>query len=401
MGAHNILDQLIQKQAELSGLVATLANEGRAANEDEKGKLQALKTDIDAIKSGWESDGRRAFLAGLSRGDEGRKLILKSGDSFADCFKGSYDPDHEKTDLSKYLRGYLTGDWGGAPLELKTMASSAAGAILPTPISGRIIDRVRNAATVFRAGAVTVPMSTATLKLARLTGDVTAGWYSESGAISESDATLDSVTLTARRMSVLVRVANELLEDSDPSVSAIIENSIAEAMALELDRVALIGTGTAPEPKGIQNFSGINTVASIGTPTFDDYIDAIYELRLDNHEANAVINSVRTAKTLAKLKTGLSGDVTPLVMPAEYAALTRLVTNQLPTNLGGGTNESISIVGNFEHLMIGLRANISIEVSREADDVFSKNQTLIRATFRGDVQLSQAAAFCLMSGITA
>lgn len=244
-------------------------------------------------------------------------------------------------------------------------------------------------------------MTAATLKLARRTGDVTAGWYAEAAAISESDVTLDAVTLTARKMGVLVRINNELLEDSDPSVSAIIENSIAEAMALELDRVGLIGTGTAPEPKGVQNLSGINTVTGIGNPTSDEFIDAIFELRLDNYEPNAVINSVRTAKTLAKLKTGLSGDVTPLVMPADYAALTRLGTNQLLANLGGGTNESISIVGNFSHLMISLRPNISVEVSREADDVFSKDQTLIRATWRGDVQLSQAAAFCLMSGITA
>jgi HK97 family phage major capsid protein len=127
----------------------------------------------------------------------------------------------------------------------------------------------------------------------------------------------------------------------------------------------------------------------------------MYECLLDNYTPNAVINAVRTGKTLAQLKTGLSGDKTPLVMPAEYAALTRLVSNQVPTNLGAGTNEALAFVGDFRELLIGLRANISIEVSRDADTAFAKDQTMIRATWRGDVQVARATAFCLMSGITA
>lgn len=401
--ADNSYLQIVEKHAALSAMLAKIADEDRKPTDAEKSELSKLRSDIDAIKSAWEAEGRKRFLDSLQKSESSNnKLVLKASDSFADLAKGSYDPDHERASISRYLRGYITGDWGNAPLELKTMASSAAGAILPTPISARVIDLARNASTVFRAGAVTVPMTAATLKLARLTGDVTAGWYSEAGAISESDATLDSVTFTARKMGVLVRVNNELLEDSAPGVDSIIENSIAQAVALELDRVALIGSGTPPEPKGLKNVSGINTVASVGTPTsYDKWLDAIYEVRLDNYEPNAVINAVRTAKTLAQLKTGLTSDKTPLVAPADYAALSKFATNQLPVNLGAGTNESISVVGKFDELMIGLRSNMSIEVSREANDVFAKDQTLIRCTWRGDVQVSRATAFCLMSGILA
>jgi len=397
----NEYEVLVTKQGEMSGIIAKLADEGRGPTDEEKVRLAALKSDIEKINADFASDGRKAFLAGFKPANDS-KLVLKSSDKFADVFKGAYDPEHENASVSKYLRGYLTGDWNGAPLELKTMASSAAGAILPTPIASRVIDLARNQATVFRAGAQTIPMNAATLKLARLTGDVTAAWYAEAGAISESDATLDSVTFTARKMAVLVRINNELLEDSQPGVDAIIENSIAQAIALKLDSAALVGSGTAPEPRGLQNVSGINTVTSVGTPaSYDKYLDAIYEVRLDNYEPNAVINAVRTGKTLAKLKTGLSSDNTPLVLPADYAALNRLVTNQIPTNLGAGTNEALAFVGDFRQIMIGLRSNISIEVSREADDAFSKDQTFVRAIFRGDVQVARATAFCVMSGITA
>jgi len=400
----NQYTEAVSLQTELTGLIAKAAADSRELSDNEKTRVLEIQTKSAEIQTAAleNSDGRRAFLAGVEKSDRAGGLVLKSSDSFADTLKGTYDTAHDRASISKFLRGYLTGDWGNAVLEQKTMSSSALGAIIPTPISGRIIDLARNASTVMRSGASVVPMTTSTLKLARLTGDVTAGWYSESGAITESDATLDSVTLTARRMSVLVRVANELLEDSAPGVDAVIESSIAQAMGLELDRVALIGTGTAPEPRGLQNVSGVNTVASVGTPAdYSKFLDAIYEVRLDNYEPGGIINSVRTAKTLSKLYTGISGDKTPLMMPADYSDLTRLASNSVPVNLGAGTNESLAFVGDFSQLMIGLRSNIQIEVSREASDAFSKNQTFIRAIWRGDVAVTKATAFCLMSGITA
>ena len=391
--------EAVQIHAELTGIIAKAAAESRELSELERNRVTEIQTKSAEIQAAAvdASEGRRAFLAGVEKSDRKSGLVLKSGDSFADHFKAGDEPE---LSLAKSLRGYLTGEWDGAELERKAMASSALGAILPTPIGNQIIDLARNASTVIRAGAVTVPMTTATLKLARLTGDVTAGWYSEAGTISESDGTLDSVTLTARKMACLVRINREILEDSAPGVDSIIRNSVAQAMALELDRIALVGTGTAPQPRGLQNVSGINTVTAVGTPAdYGKMLDAVFAVRLANYEPNAIINSVRTQKTLSKLFTGISGDKTPLMMPADYSALTRLASNQIPTNLGAGTNESLAFVGDFSQLMIGLRQNIIIEISNSAADVFEKDQVMLRATWRGDVQVTRATAFCLMSGI--
>jgi HK97 family phage major capsid protein len=393
--------EAVALHSELTGIIAKAAAEGRELSDNEKSRVTEIQTKSAEFQAAAvdDSEGRRAFLSNVEKSNRKSGLVLKASDSFADHFKTGDEPE---LSLAKSLRGYLTGEWDGAELERKAMASSALGAILPTPISNQIIDLARNQSTVIRAGAVTVPMTTATLKLARMTGDVTAAWYSEAGEISESDATLDSVTLTARKMGCLVRINREILEDSDPGVDGIIRNSVAQAMALELDRVALVGTGTAPQPRGLQNFSGINTVTSVGTPAdYSKFLDAIFEVRLDNFEPNAIINSVRTAKTLAKLYTGISSDKTPLTAPADYAALQRFASNQVPVNLGVGTNESLAFVGDFSQLMIGLRQNIIVEVSNAAKDVFEKDQIMLRATWRGDVQVTRATAFCLMSGITA
>jgi HK97 family phage major capsid protein len=389
-------------QTELTGLIAKAAAEGRELSDNERARCAEIQTKAAEFQAAAvdASEGRRAFLAGVTKAERKPGLVLKGADSFADYFKSG--DDEPQLSLAKSLRGYLTGEWDGAELERKEMASSALGAILPQPIGNQILDLARNASTVIRAGAVTVPMTTATLRLARMTGDVSAAWYAEAASIAESDATLDSVTLTARKMSCLVRINREILEDSAPGVDGIIRTSVAEAMALELDRVALLGTGTAPQPRGLRNVVGINTVTTVGTPAdYGRFLDAIFECRLDNYEPNAIINSVRTARTLSKLFTGISGDKTPLMMPSDYAAMTRLASNQVPVNLGTGTNESLAFVGKFDELMIGLRQNVIIEVSNSASDVFVKDQVMLRATWRGDVQVTRPSAFCLMSGILA
>ncbi len=408
------LDSIIEKHAELTGLVAKIGSEKRMPTDEELARIQSLNSEVETVRKSWESTGRAVFLAGV-RGSQSQAdgpKVLKSSETLVDTWKGSYEPEYERCSIGKILKGYIIGNWDGAELEQKAMASSptsAGGVNIPVPLAARIIDLARNNAVVMRAGAVTVPMDTATLKLARSTQDITAGWYSEAGAIAASDMAFDSVTFTARKLAALVVVNNELLEDAQ-GVDAAIESSIAQKLGLELDRVALVGTGTAPEPRGLQNISGINTVTSTGTPAdYAKFLTAYYSIIADNFMPNAAVYSPRTAETLAKLVTGISGDKTPLTPPREWTDLTRLVSNQVPNNLGGGTNESLAFMGQWNQLAVGIRKTLTIEVSREgAYDVsgtvyssFQKDQTLVRAIMRVDVQCFQPTAFCLMSGVTA
>jgi len=399
---HKIYDQLVTKQAELSGLVAKLAAEGRNADEGEKARLDALKGEIEGIQKSWQESGRRAFLAGLDQTETKRDKVLKASESFAEVFKGGFAPEDEGLDLGRLVRGIALGNWAGADLERKAMSSivNVGGYMIPEVLSTRVIDRARNLAAVMMAGAGTIPMTSSTLKLAAVNGDPTMDWYGENATISESDVTLGQRAFQSKKMAALVRVSNELLEDA-PNVGQLVEDVLAKAMALELDRVGLFGNGVG-EPLGIYNTSGINTVTSVGTPaSYDKWVDAVYELRADNYNGNATLYSPRTAKTLAKMVTGIASDKTKLVPPADFANLQKFVTNQITDIYGGGGNESVAFVGQFDQYLYAIRSQMRLEVSREADDAFKKDQTVIRVVWRGDGMPVQPAAFCVMSGITA
>ncbi|MGH3993742.1 MAG: phage major capsid protein, partial [Pseudonocardiaceae bacterium] len=267
------------------------------------------------------------------------------------------------------------------------------------PLSGRIIDLARNASRVMQAGAVTVPMTAQTLKVARLTGEGSPAWHAENAAVTDADLAFDAVTFTARTLTRLVKVSVELFEDADPSSGEIIARSFAAQIALELDRVALRGSGTAPEPRGVLNSTGV-TLTDHGAngaaiTNYDWWLDAIGTVRNQNFEPTAHIQAPRSATSLSKLKE--SSTLAYLAPPAGLSPM--LPTKQIPTNLTVGTSTDCSEVytGQWDQLMIGMRTDFRLLFlnQRYLDNL----QYAFLAYLRADVQLAHGEAFVVDRGV--
>lgn len=308
--------------------------------------------------------------------------------------------------IGAFVRGIVTGKM---PTELRAMGETTLGAggwLVPTPLAHMVIDLLRNQTQVIRAGAMTVPMDAATLKIARLTGDIQSNWKSENAAGTASDNSFDAVTFTAQTLFALAKFSVELAEDA-PNLDSIVGNSIAKSLALELDRVALYGTGVAPQPKGVKNQTGIQT-ASMGTngASFTDYSQlntAIAALKGANLQGPfGIITSTRTEGELSGLQDTLHQ---PLRKPDLVAAARFFSTNQIPNNLtvGTGTTCSDAFIGQWDQLLIGMRTQMLMEVSRVAADAtssaFTNGQVWVRAYLRADIQLAHPQAFYVLSGI--
>ncbi len=279
----------------------------------------------------------------------------------------------------------------------------AGGFTVPAPLARQFIDALRAQSIVIRAGAVTVPMDSDTLQIAKLASDPAFAWRAELAAVGTGDPTFSRVLFTAKSCAVLVKCSRELLEDSVNAEQMLLQ-AFANAAALEIDATALCGTGTGNQPTGILNAAGINTV-SMGTngaafADYDKWLDALYELELDNIPGpfNAAMHP-RTARDLRKLKTGLTSDKTPLVMPRDIAAITQRISTTLPIDETQGTavDASSVIIGNFSNVMLGVRDNLRIMMLNEryADTL----EVGFIAHMRLDVQLQHAQAFCAINGV--
>ena len=258
----------------------------------------------------------------------------------------------EPLSLQRYLRGMATGQWDGAEHEraLAEATVGAGGALVPAPLSARVIDLARNATRVFQAGAITVPMTSQTLALARLTSEGSPAWKTEGGNITAADLAFDRVTFTARTLVRRVDLSVELFEDADPSSEDIIARSFAGQMAVELDRAALLGSGTPPEPTGVRNTSGVTITAhgaagtAITTTTaYDWHLYAVGAVRTAGFTPNAHIQAPRTSTSLSKLREATtSAYLTP---PANM--LPMLTTKSVPINLTVGASTDTSLI--FTH----------------------------------------------------
>lgn len=302
---------------------------------------------------------------------------------------------------SEWFKGFSSGQWDGfrgmIRNQMATSPDADGGVLVPAPLSGDVIDRLRSTAPIFTAGATVVPMTAKTLTIARISGDVDATvWHAENAAITATKPTLEKLTFTAKTLPVLVKVSRELIEDA-PNVGEVVAQSIAGATAVELTRAALRGNGTSNAPTGIANTSGINTTTAIGVAGIDTIIDAVRDIRIDNAEPNAAIFAPRTRGAFAKLKS-TNGEYLEGHGPADYENLLKFSTTVIPTNLGVGTNETELYVGNFAKLLIGIRSQLRIEPLRER---FADNgQIAFLSWLRVDVQLEHPAGFWLGSGVT-
>jgi HK97 family phage major capsid protein len=318
--------------------------------------------------------------------------------------RGRFDQADEPLSFDRYLRGMATGQWDGADHERALAESSigAGGALVPAPLSARVIDLARNRTVVFRAGAQTVPMTSATLALARLTSEGTPAWKTENATITAADMVFDRVTFTARTLVRTILLSVELFEDADPSSEDVIATAFAGQMAVELDRVALLGTGTPPEPRGILNQSGV-TVTSHGAnganiTNYDWLIDAKGAVLAAGFDANAHVVAPRSVTSLGKLKEA----TTNAYMAPPAGTLPIYATKSVPITLTTGTSTDTSYIftADWSQLMVGIRTDFTLRFLGErylADNL----QYAFLAYLRADVQVAQPTAFAVDSGVRA
>jgi len=315
-----------------------------------------------------------------------------------------FDGAERPPSFDRWMRGLVSGHWDGAEQEraLSEGTLTAGGHLVPTPLSARVIDLARNATRVFQAGAVTVPMTAQTLKLARLTSEGSPAWKTENAAITDADMVFDSVTFTARTLVRLIRLSVELFEDADPSSEDVIARAFAGQMAVELDRVALLGTGTAPEPRGVLNQSGVTLTAhganGSNITNYDWWLDAKGAVLANNFEPNAHVQAPRSSTSLSKLKEATTNAY--LAPPA--GMLPMLTTKTVPINVTVGTSTDTSYVftADWSNLMVGIRTDFNLRFLGErfvADNL----QYAFLAYLRADVQLAQPGAFVVDTGVRA
>jgi HK97 family phage major capsid protein len=274
--------------------------------------------------------------------------------------------ERQPFNLARYAAAMWSGDWSRCRPELEVMAQqhgmtgASGGFMVPEAVSREIVDLARARSRAIQAGVRTVAMPEPVTKLAKVLNDPTVHWRPELHPIPQSTITFGEVVLEAKTAGAIILASEELLQDA-PNADALFRRLLAEALAAEMDRAVFAGTG-GDQPLGILNNPAVPDFPINGKFTYDAVINAITALQLLNGDPDTIVTSPQVAGSIAKLKTGISGDNTPLQPPKAWLDLNRIVSNRLPAGAGSPSNYP-AILGGFEEVVLGIRLPISLAVA--------------------------------------
>jgi HK97 family phage major capsid protein len=249
---------------------------------------------------------------------------------------------------------------------LEAGTTSLGGAAVFTQFGG-MIDFLRNATMVMRAGASLFPGLSAPVSFVKQTGTGTAYWVDEtpSGDVTESNMTFGTVSLTPKTLQATQAFSRQVLLQAQRVVN--LETKVREDLvrlhALAIDAAALTGTGTL-QPLGAVNNTNLGLV-TLGThgavPTYEILVDQEVQVRSANVTAPiATLTTPGIAGRLKKTQQFASTNGVPVwtggLIEGVANGAPAYATNQVPANLTKGTSTTIChaiITAAWRHLLIG------------------------------------------------
>jgi len=173
--------------------------------------------------------------------------------------------------------------------DLQKSVQTAGGYLVPTELmAGSFIELLRNKMVVRQLGARVLSGLEGDVQIPKLAGGATAYWVGEKGAPDESEQQFAQVSLTPKTVGARTDLTRKLIMQSSPDVEGLVREDLAMVIALELDRVAINGSGVAPEPEGILQSTGIGSVTITGTADWANVVDLETEVATDNADVGAL-----------------------------------------------------------------------------------------------------------------
>ena len=180
---------------------------------------------------------------------------------------------------------------------------ASGGYLVPTEYDERLIQKLEHE-NVIRSLA-TVIQTSGERKINVAASKPAASWVEENGELVFGDATFDQVILDAYKLSVAVKVSEELLSDNAYDLESFLIDAFGRAIANAEEEAFLVGDGSS-KPTGILHPTkggqiGV-TAASATAITADEIVDLVYTLKRP-YRTNAVfITSDSTLAAARKLK---------------------------------------------------------------------------------------------------
>jgi HK97 family phage major capsid protein len=342
--------------------------------------VHALQKRLDAIEK-LKAVQKMVYATGDQKAGENERLL-----TFGGFLKGVATKDGD-------VLAAITKTGNGQSINV----NADGGYAVPVEYSTEIIKLLRIFG-VARQVARLVPMNSLTRKVNVQLTHPTATYTDEAVAHTKTKVTLDTpITQTAKKLSAVIPITEELLEENNIGMDSVIYEAVANAFARVEDDQAFAGTGSPFT--GVLSASGLVTATQNGaTPSYDDLVDTMMGIAASyRRNGSWVIDS-----------TGLK-----LVMKIVDANGLPIWTSPIGGNpgtiLGKPYRETESftskmIFGDFSYLWLSDRTAYEVKASTEASDAsggsgsaFLQDEVWYKFRQRHSINVMKGSAFSTMT----
>ena len=185
---------------------------------------------------------------------------------------------------------------------------SEGGYLVPDEYERTLVDALREENRL-RTLCKIIRTSSGDRKIPLVASHGTASWVEEEGAIPESDDAFGQITIGAHKIASMIKVSDELLQDSVFDIENYIATEFARRVG-DAEEAAFINGDGSGKPYGMLHTSngavaGV-TAASATAITADELLDLIYSLKAPYRKRAVFLMQDSTIKAVRKLKDGNS-----------------------------------------------------------------------------------------------
>lgn len=228
-------------------------------------------------------------------------------------------PDHNRMDgdggdktgraSDDYRKNFWNAMRSKMPMPAVTNAlqigtDSEGGYLVPDEYERTLVEALEEE-NIFRQMAKVIQTSSGDRKIPVVASKGTASWIDEEGAFTESDDSFGQVSIGAYKLGTMIKVSEELLNDSVFDLPSYISREFARRIGAKEEEAFFTGDGTG-KPLGVLAASGGAemgvTAASATAITADELIDLFYSLKSPYRKKSVWVLNDSTIKAIRKLK---------------------------------------------------------------------------------------------------
>ncbi len=225
--------------------------------------------------------------------------------------KADADGGEDKTGRASddYRKNFWNAMRSKAPMPAVTNAlqigtDSEGGYLVPDEYERTLVEALEEE-NIFRQMAKVIKTSSGDRKIPVVASKGTASWIDEEGAFPESDDSFGQVSIGAYKLGTLIKVSEELLNDSVFDLQSYISREFARRIGAKEEEAFFTGDGKG-KPLGVLAATGGAetgvTAASATAVTADELMDLYYSLKSPYRKKSMWVLNDSTIKAIRKLK---------------------------------------------------------------------------------------------------